>query len=85
MILVSATASSTYANNAACYGPLFGADGYSDTSSCKFFHSKATGGFPWWQGVLAPSTKVVSVTLKSRCDANGWGHTQFTVVVRYCF
>ena len=29
------------------------------------------------------ATNVNSVTLKSRCDANGWGHTQFTVVVRY--
>merc|ERR1711993_155044 len=28
------------------------------------------------------SSQVSSVTLKSRCDANGWGHTQFTVEVQ---
>merc|ERR1712186_297194 len=78
---VSATASSTYADNSNLYGPKFAIDGYSDNSNRNFFHSKATVGYPWFQAVLLKTT-VSSVTLKSRCDANGWGHTQFTLVVR---
>ena len=82
LILVSATATSTYANNAGCYGPQYAIDGYSDYTGCKFFHSKATVPYPYLAAVMG-ATNVVSVTLKSRCDANGWGHTQFTAVVRY--
>ena len=90
MISVSATASSTYADNDGCYGPKFGIDGYSDTTGCNFFHSKATGGYPWYYALFNPTAfpagtlgqTVKTVTLKSRCDANGWGHTQFTLVVR---
>jgi len=78
---IQATATSTYANNDNCYGPKFVIDGYSDRTGCNFFHSKATVPYPYVSTVLTPST-VNSVTLKSRCDANGWGHTQFTVVVR---
>ena len=82
IISVSATATSTYADNAGCYGPTFVIDGYSDRTGCRFFHSKATVPYPYVATVMA-ATNVNSVTLKSRCDANGWGHTQFTVVVRY--
>lgn len=79
---LKAYASSTYANNDGCWGAKFAIDGYSDSSHCNFFHSKATGGYPWLEAVIAPGNKVYAATLKSRCDANGWGHTQFTVVVR---
>ena len=83
MIPVSATASSTYDNNDACYGANFAIDGYSDITGCNFFHSKDTGGYPWLAAVIGPTAQdVVSVTLKSRCDADGWGHTPFTLVVR---
>ena len=82
-ILVAATATSTYADNAGCYGPTFAIDGYSDTTSCRFFHSKATVPYPFVVGTLRAAKSVTSVTFKSRCDANGWGHTQFTLVVRY--
>jgi len=75
---------STYANNAGCYGPIFAVDGYSDYSGCNFFHSRATVPYPFLQATMtaASALGMTSVTLKSRCDANGWGHTQFTVVVR---
>ena len=79
--LVAVSATSTYANNDNCYGPKFVIDGYHDRTGCNFFHSKATVPYPYVSAVMTPST-VNSVTLKSRCDANGWGHTQFTVVVR---
>jgi len=77
-------ATSTYANNAGCYGPIFAVDGYSDYSGCNFFHSKATVPYPFLAATMtaASAQGMTSVTLKSRCDANGWGHTQFTVVVR---
>jgi hypothetical protein len=78
----SAIATSTYADNAGCYGPTFAVDQYSDYSSCKFFHSKATGGYPYLAATLAAEKSITSVTLKSRCDANGWGHTQFTLAIR---
>ena len=77
----AATATSTYADNAGCYGPTYVIDGYSDRTGCRFFHSKATVPYPYVAAVMS-ATNVNSVTLKSRCDANGWGHTQFTVVVR---
>jgi len=76
----AATATSTYADNAGCYGPTYVIDGYSDRTGCRFFHSKATVPYPYVAAVMS-ATNVNSVTLKSRCDANGWGHTQFTVVV----
>jgi len=79
---LAATATSTYADNAGCYGPTFAIDGYSDTTSCRFFHSKATVPYPFVVGTLRAAKSVTSVTFKSRCDANGWGHTQFTLVVR---
>ena len=78
----SATATSTWDDNTGCYGPTFVIDGYNDRTGCNFFHSKGTEGYPYVAAVMS-STNVNSVTLKSRCDANGWGHTQFTVVVRY--
>jgi len=78
----SATATTTYANNDNCYGPKFAIDGYSDSSGCNFFHSKATVPYPYLAAVMDGSSQVSSVTLKSRCDANGWGHTQFTVEVQ---
>ena len=81
-ILGSATATTTYANNDNCYGPKFAIDGYSDSSGCNFFHSKATVPYPYLAAVMDGSSQVSSVTLKSRCDANGWGHTQFTVEVQ---
>jgi len=77
----SATATSTYANNAGCYGVKFAIDGYSDNTGCNFFHSAGTEGYPYVSAVMS-ATNVNSVSLKSRCDANGWGHTQFTIVVR---
>ena len=80
-ILASATATSTYANNAGCYGVKFAIDGYSDNTGCNFFHSAGTEGYPYVSAVMS-ATNVNSVSLKSRCDANGWGHTQFTIVVR---
>jgi len=78
---VSATATSTWDDNTGCYGPTFAIDGYNDRTGCNFFHSKGTEGYPYLAAVMS-ATNVNSVTLKSRCDANGWGHTQFTVVVR---
>merc|ERR1712020_125993 len=81
----SAVATSTYADNAGCYGPTFAIDGYSDNSGCKFFHSKATVPYPYLAATVKPndgSVQITSVTLKSRCDANGWGHTQINLVIR---
>ena len=83
MIPVGATASSTYDNNDADYGPKFAVDGYSDTTGRNFFHSTNAGGYPWLAAVIGPTAQdVVSVTLKSRCDADGWGNNSFTLVVR---
>ena len=68
------------------YGPTFAIDGYSDYSNRNFFHSKATVPYPFLAATIKPNdgtVKISSVTLKSRCDANGWGHTQFTLVIRY--
>merc|ERR1712020_327393 len=79
----SATATTTYANNDNCYGPKFAIDGYSDSSGCNFFHSKATVPYPYLAATInALGQSITSVTLKSRCDANGWGHTQINLVVR---
>ena len=83
LILAAATALTTYANNDGCYGPKFAIDGYSDYSGCNFYHGKATVPYPWLAAQMtANAAALSSVVLKSRCDANGWGHTQFTVVVR---
>ena len=84
LIIASAVATSTYADNDGCYGPKFAIDGYSDSTGCNFFHSKATVPYPYLAATInALGQSITSVTLKSRCDANGWGHTQINLVVRY--
>ena len=74
---VKATSSSTYS---ASYGPTYAIDGYYDYSNANFFHSGHET-YPWLDAEMA-ATSVAKVTLKSRCDAPGWSHSPFTIVVR---